>query len=268
MTRTCVAVDIGNSNFHFGLIHHGMLNAFELPNEVPKKVENFQYSFPLAFTEQLKVFCQELACDDSLDWLIMSVHPLAEKLLRATIVQLFPGSQVHQLQHQQIPIVNDLICENKTGIDRLLAGWAAASIYQTPTIIVDAGSAVTVDWVDRQMVFRGGMIFPGARLAAKSLVKNTDALPVVSLDDPLAIVEEIFGRETQGAIRSGIYWSQWGGICHSIKRLQSLGNNQCTVVLTGGGMQAFETLLPKDWRYDPDLNLKGLLHLSKEIIPT
>ena len=71
----------------------------------------------------------------------------------------------------QLPLQVDVPKPDWVGIDRLLDAVAACNRVQSAVsrIIVDAGSAVTVDWVDEYGVFRGGAIFPGFRLMAKAL---------------------------------------------------------------------------------------------------
>jgi type III pantothenate kinase len=83
-----------------------------------------------------------------------------------------------------IPISTSLIRPDQTGPDRLLAAWAAATIYGTPVIVVDLGTATTVDAVDGDGFFLGGAILPGLALAADALAEGTARLPRVELALP------------------------------------------------------------------------------------
>src|SRR6185312_8188631 len=92
------------------------------------------------------------------------------------------------------------------GIDRLLDAVAANSRRPAgvPAIIIDAGSAVTVDLVDEAGAFTGGAILPGLRLMAKALHDYTALLPLV---DPPTQAPPLPGTATIPAIESGIFWA-------------------------------------------------------------
>ena len=85
------------------------------------------------------------------------------------------------VDHRQVPIRMDLTAPDKVGIDRLLNALAAIARVppNTTAIVIDAGSAVTVDLVDATGTFGGGSIFPGLRLMAQALHSFTAQLPLV-----------------------------------------------------------------------------------------
>ena len=82
-----------------------------------------------------------------------------------------------------MPLEVELEHPDKVGIDRLLNAVAANRRRQehVAAILVDAGSAVTVDYLDGNGVFRGGAIFPGFRLMARALHDYTALLPIVDI---------------------------------------------------------------------------------------
>src|SRR5262249_54639868 len=129
------------------------------------------------------------------------------------------------------------------GIDRLLNAVAANArpeYGECPRIIVDAGTAVTVDLIDHEGRFLGGTILPGFRLMAQALHEHTALLPLVeirSAHPPLP------GQSTPAAIEAGVYWAVAGGIkslIHQYAGMMSFGH-RCGVFLTGGSGL---TLLP------------------------
>src|SRR5205823_11315500 len=83
----------------------------------------------------------------------------------------------------QLPLSVALAEPAKVGIDRLLNAVAANTLRprDMPVVIADIGSAVTVDWLDENGVFKGGAIFPGLRLMAKALNDYTALLPLVEI---------------------------------------------------------------------------------------
>src|SRR5207248_1220580 len=113
--------------------------------------------------------------------------------------------------HRQLPVETAVENPERVGLDRLLNAVAANS--QRPrgsaALIVDVGSAVTVDWVDEAKAFRGGAIFPGIRLMAKSLHDYTAALPLVELQKRSPAMP---GTSTVAAIEAGVYWAVVGAI--------------------------------------------------------
>ena len=106
------------------------------------------------------------------------------------------------------------------GIDRLLAAVAANRLRnpKRPAVIVDLGTAITVDLVDAEGVFRGGAILPGIAISARAMHDYTDLLPHI----PMAELEEpppALGRATVPAMRSGLYWGAVGAVRELIERL-------------------------------------------------
>ena len=93
---------------------------------------------------------------------------------------------------------------HRIGIDRLLTAFAACRRHLSliPTVIINVGTAMTVDFVHRGGVHVGGVILPGPHLMAKSLHDFTAKLPVVDIDPKLPT--NIWGTNTESAIRLGI----------------------------------------------------------------
>ena len=91
-----------------------------------------------------------------------------------------------------------------------------ASSRAQPAVLVDAGSAVTVDWLDEEHVFRGGAIFPGFRLMARSLHDYTALLPEITLGHTRPALP---GRSTVSAMQAGVFWAVLGGVEAIARRL-------------------------------------------------
>lgn len=223
----------------------------------------------------------------SLSWWISSVNPPATEKLRAMLHEHRPHDVIQVIDQTLIPLADDLLHRDRTGVDRLLAAWFSAQyLTRFPdreagdfpgVIVVDAGSAVTVDWVDRQGVFRGGMIYPGFRLAAQSLHRGTAALPLVQ-ELSGGQVPAAVGRATIAALEAGLFWSQWGGLRGSVETLQKHALAEAraaspeaepslrpNVVVTGGGISPFQSLLPADWQWEPQLMPRAILQLAEVV---
>lgn len=146
----------------------------------------------------------------------------------------------------------------EVGVDRLLNGLAAHSLYQGPLIVVDLGTATTFDIIDSKGNYCGGIISPGLSLSLESLHRAAARLPRIGIAKP----DSVIGKETVGAMKSGIYWGYIGLIEGIIKRIQEEHHNQYRVIGTGGlarllaeGSNIFEEI-------NLELTLEGLRLLA------
>ncbi|MCM8759583.1 MAG: type III pantothenate kinase, partial [Candidatus Omnitrophica bacterium] len=89
----------------------------------------------------------------------------------------------------------------KVGIDRLLNAIGGWSLAKTECLIIDAGSAITIDLVNKNGDFEGGVIFPGEKLIVESL-KNLALLKNIKVSKPASLL----GKNTSEAIGSGIFF--------------------------------------------------------------
>ncbi|MSR51728.1 MAG: type III pantothenate kinase [Gemmataceae bacterium] len=136
----------------------------------------------------------------------------------------------------KVPIGASVDEPGRVGIDRLLNALAAKSHLKQgqPAILVDAGSAVTVDLLDEHGNFAGGTIFPGLRLMALALREHTAQLPLVDLSAELPSGPP--GKNTVAAMHLGILHAVAGGIDAIIRELASRCTIAPTLFLTGGDM--------------------------------
>jgi type III pantothenate kinase len=206
---------------------------------------------------------------DSSVWAIGSVQPKRRERLVDWLEQR--GDRVVALDRAgDLPLRVCLARPNYVGIDRLLDAVAANSRRppQTPAIIIDAGTAVTVDYVDDDGAFRGGTIFPGVRLMAQALHEHTALLPLVEIK----AAPPVLGTSTVAAIESGVYYGVAGAINLLVQLLSSQPLPRLTppmdpaVFLTGGDaglLQEFVTGCAILW---PEMTLEGI-RLAAEAQP-
>ena len=161
----------------------------------------------------------------------------------------------------KLPIGIDYATPSTLGLDRVALAVGASMLYQGETLmVVDAGTAVTIDVVDSTPCFRGGRISPGVRLRFESLHSQTSALPLLDANGPLPIA----GDSTASSIRSGVVLGLGDEIVETFSQYKnSFGCNR--LVLTGGdaGMLAdcINSRIPAD--HVPDLMARGLLYIYK-----
>ncbi len=164
------------------------------------------------------------------------------------------GRELLEADPATIPMGVRLARPDRVGADRLLGAWTARELVGAPVVVVDVGTATTLDVVDGSGDFVGGAILPGPALALRSLGGGTALLPEV----PLAAPVRIIGRDTAEAIQAGVVGGQVAAIEGLLARItDELGGTRPRVVLTGGDAGA---LGPVDWadRVDPLLLFRGL----------
>lgn len=165
-----------------------------------------------------------------------------------------------------LSIPMDVTFPEQVGIDRLLTAMAAEKLRQDgqAALVVDSGTATTVDLIDEQGVFQGGAILPGLRLSAESLHNYTQLLPQIPLEELQKESKAPLGKETRGAIRSGLYWGQLGAIRELSTRILD-GREDALKLLTGGGAPLLAPEL-SEYLSMPNLSLRGFALLAHELL--
>lgn len=188
------------------------------------------------------------------------------------------GGSLTVVAGSHVPIRTALPRPDRTGSDRLVAAWAAATLHGRPVIVVDLGTATTVDAVDADGFFLGGAILPGLALAAEALAARTARLPRVELTLP----DDAIGSDTSSALQSGIVIGHLGAIrelatrMHARMAATTADHLPTRVVVTGG--HAAATWAREAWTVpagpslaaiadvlDPDLVLRGLGLLAEHM---
>ena len=186
--------------------------------------------------------------------LMSSVNPSAARLVEASIAKHLQRTVKRVERDLPIPIGRKLDPEAIVGEDRLLNAAAAFDVLKQACVIVDAGTAITVDIVDGQGTFHGGAIAPGAQLQLDSLHSRTAQLPEVEFDRP----DEPVGHNTSQAMRCGVFFGLRGLVRELVEAYAEQIGAYPLIVATGGD----SPLLFRDYelidRVVPDLTLTGL----------
>lgn len=153
-----------------------------------------------------------------------------------------------------VPLECTLDPGTKTGQDRLLDAVAAFAVARGACVVVDAGTAITVDLVDEKGTFRGGAIAPGARLMLGSLHAHTAQLPEIDAARP----ERAAGRSTAEAMRSGVYHALRGIVAELRAAYGRELGRDLPIVATGGDAEWLLADAPGVERIVPDLPLWGI----------
>lgn len=153
-----------------------------------------------------------------------------------------------------IPIRNLTDQPDQTGVDRLLGVAAAYEQMQKACVVVDAGTALTVNLCNDQGEFLGGAIAPGAGTMLRSLNTNTAKLPAVSLSAP----ESAIGKTTELAIRSGVYHGVRGIVKEIVEQYATELGNWPDIIATGGDAHVLFDGWELVHAVAPDLVLYGI----------
>jgi type III pantothenate kinase len=141
------------------------------------------------------------------------------------------------------------------GPDRLANSIAAKHHYGSPVVVVDFGTAVTFDVVDRKGDYVGGIIAPGLSVMTDYLHEKTALLPRIRIRDEKAII----GRNTEQAMLIGAVQGYRGLVRELILQLRKkMGVRKLPVLATGGYAALMAKGLPEITGVNPLLTLEGL----------
>ncbi len=254
-----LAVDVGNSRVKFG-VFHSQANSGELPECLLflTSPPNGQFDW--------KSLREGLGVEPFVSVIVGSNQKGVDAVLTEWPDHLQPASQIVFRDSERFPIEVDVEVPRRVGLDRLLTAIAANRLRTPgePAIVVDCGTATTVDVVSTAGAFLGGAILPGFELSARALNQYTEVLPYVSIDELTATDTHgrhpSLGRNTHAAISSGIFWGQVGAVRELVARQAALCSDhaQPQVFVTGGGGELLSPFLDQSSHY-PYLALQGLV---------
>jgi type III pantothenate kinase len=279
-----IAVDIGNSGIKLGRFPRSTNATGEFNNDSsttkPLLAEPTAIlELPIAHatgsfdSRQLGNWCQVNASSDT-HWFIGSVHRGAGALLAATIEtwasQLGVDWPIRRLTSQDLPIPIRLDEPTQVGVDRLLAAMAVNRLRAADraAIVVDLGTAITVDLVAADGAFEGGAILPGVGMASRALADQTDALPHIALERAQNRPSSI-GKSTKAAIEAGLYWGAVGAIKELVSRISAKLSADPDVFITGGAAPIVVDAISEQTciRFVPHLVLSGIALLETPAEP-
>ncbi len=257
-----LAVDIGNTNVTTGLFRAGALIGARRAATNPR-----------ATTDEVALLLDGLLRLDGLALADVDAVALASVVPALTrAVEAIAGRHDRPLlvaAAGTIPLAIRVDRPDEVGADRLVNALAAARLHGTPAVIVDFGTATTLDCVATDGAFVGGAIAPGLELGLEALAARTAKLPRIELRAP----DRAIGRDTVTAMQSGSifgYQALAAGLLQRVRAELADANDVAATdvraILTGGLSAApwVRDLAGID-AIDPDLTLKGLAILHAEV---
>ncbi|MCC7334376.1 MAG: type III pantothenate kinase [Pirellulaceae bacterium] len=216
-------------------------------------------------------------------WLISSVRRDALRLLQDHLLQAsLPETRfgpvrrrVDVVIHTALPLEVRVDYPQAVGIDRLLAALAALELTALrPAVVIQAGSAVTVDLITaptgepRQPAslgcFEGGAILPGVPMMLRLLGKGADMLPEIDAAELLGL-PPLPGKNTESAMICGAASALVGGVLHLVERYRQQYGQAIPIIISGGDGMRLRSYVPAPLIVKDHLVHRGLLRLAELI---
>lgn len=189
--------------------------------------------------------------------IISSVVPeINDKISQAVhdVTDMMP--KFFAIEDAQRVINIDIESPSQLGKDRIADAIGAATLYGTPVIVIDMGTATTIGVVNEHNTFTGGMIIPGVKTSLKALSNRASQLPCVDIEKP----QNIIGRNTMECMQSGILYGTAAMIDGIIERLIPTLSPDTRIIATGGMSKKIIPYCSHNIIIDEYLQFKGILH--------
>ncbi len=192
---------------------------------------------------------------------LASVNPARAYDIEATLPEVLPVAHFVLLGRDLvIPVKARVDHPEQVGADRLLAAFAAHRRVRGACIVVDLGTAITVDAVSAKGEFLGGVIAPGIRMSAEALHARTALLPQVLP----ARVRRVIGKNTVSCIQSGLYHGVIAMVEGLVARVRKEHRTAKRVIATGGDAELIASRCAGVDEIVPDLVLEGIVRALEE----
>lgn len=188
-------------------------------------------------------------------------HTFATRL--AGVIGIHCNRDIHfaHAEKAAFDVTNSYRTPRRIGVDRWVALIGARGEFRSAVCVVDSGTAVTIDALDRDGRHLGGLIIPGLALMATALHANTGEIPLVKTTRRSAASGmEAFARSTDGAVQNGALTAVCGAIERAVGNLRRSGLRP-KIVLTGGDASRILAELDGKVLHRPHLVLQGLARM-------
>lgn len=250
-----LAIDIGNTNLVIGCMEDDRI-LFKARIATDRLRTSDQYGVEIK--NMMEAYGVQVSQID--DCIISSVVPPVFNSVRTGVIKIIgkqpmvvgPGLKTGLNIHMDVP--------SQVGSDRIVIAVAALAEYKAPLILIDLGTATTIEVVEPDNNYVGGLIFPGVRVSLDALTSRTAQLPGISLDKP----RQIIGKNTVDCMRSGMMYGTAAMLDGLVDRIEEELGHSSTIIATGGLAQFITPLCRHPMILEKDLLLKGLNIIYKK----
>ena len=244
-----LAIDIGNTNILIGGIRDDKI-IFKARIATDRTRTSDQYGVEIK--NMIEAFGASI--NEISDCIISSVVPPVFNSVRTGVIKIIgkqpmvvgPGLKTGLNIHMDVP--------SQVGSDRIVIAVAALAEYKAPLILIDMGTATTIEVVEPENRYMGGLIFPGVKISLDALTSRTAQLPGISLDQP----KQVIGKNTVDCMRSGMMYGSAAMLDGLVDRIEAELGHSSTLIATGGLAQFITPLCKRKIIVEKDLLLKGL----------
>lgn len=244
-----LAIDIGNTNLVIGCFQD---NELKFKARIATDTARTSDQYGVEIKNMMEAYGVRVS--DIEDCIISSVVPPVFNSVRTGVwkvigkqpLVLGPGLKTGLNIHMDVP--------SQVGSDRIVLAVGALAEYKAPMILMDLGTATTMEVVEPENLYVGGIIFPGVKISLDAMTSRCAQLPGISLDKP----KRVIGKNTVDCMRSGMMYGTAAMIDGLVERIEEELGHPCTLIATGGMAQFITPLCKRDIILDKNLLLKGL----------
>ncbi|MDR2570264.1 MAG: type III pantothenate kinase [Oscillospiraceae bacterium] len=242
-----VAINIGNSNIRVALRNDRQemcRHIFACSRNINKKLEEMFIVLP-----------------DSIDnCIVSSVNPALTNPVIEAVRSLCDNAPIVASRDFDLSLDYRLY-EGLLGIDRIVSCEAAIMLAQLPLVIIDMGTATTIDVVDKDGYYLGGMILPGLQMGLSALSSKTSLLPKIQFTDNV----QLLGRNTNQCVLSGAMYGTGFLLDKVIYAVWSSFEHNGKVIITGGNALPILPYIETEFIYEENLISIGLFAILDKI---
>lgn len=248
-----LAIDIDNRFTKFGIFdNENLLETFNLVSDKNKSIDEIEIFIKLILKDKNINICniKNIIISTVVPELALIYEKISKSLTGTNPILISAGVKTGL----------NIKCENPkdVGSDRIIRAVGAKDLNDN-LIIISASSITTIDLINNKNEFRGGVIFPGIDLYAKSLYQESAKLPQVEIEK----TREVLGNNTKNAIQSGIYHSYNFAIIGMVEKIidqYDLDKANLSIIITGPHANLIENNSYK-FKNIPNLGLYGLKNI-------